>query len=87
MTPELEELANKIDRLLRLAPALETLNTLLIEADYVTKAKRLNKKTISENDKLEKYKQLGGHRKILLTIESVPVIRDRKGRYAKAARR
>ena len=54
-----------------------TLNDLLIAAAYVTKAKWLNKNTISQNDKLAKFEELG-KRRVLMTLESISVIKNRK---------
>jgi hypothetical protein len=50
---------------------------LLVEAVFVTRAKGLNKKTISQNDKLEKFQGIG-ERKILLKLGSVVVVRNRE---------
>ncbi len=67
----------KLDRLLDLAPALEAMGDLLVEADFVTKAKRLNKNTISQNQSMEKFNEIGS-RKVLLKVSSVPVLKQRK---------
>lgn len=58
-------------------PVLYALGELVIEADYVTKAKRLNNKTISKNDNLEKFNGIG-QRKTLISLESVAVVKNRK---------
>jgi hypothetical protein len=58
-------------------PALQALGELVVEADYVTKAKRLNKNTISVNDKLEKFNGIG-QRKTLIKLQSVAVVKNRK---------
>lgn len=74
-------LEEKLDKVLknqeRQQPILDALGDLLIEADYVTKAKGLNKSTISQNEKLDKFQEIG-KRKILLTVESVAVVKARK---------
>jgi hypothetical protein len=68
-----------IDRLDRVLPVIDALGELVVEADYVSKAKRLNKNTISQNKKLEKFNGLG-ERKVLLKLSSIPVIKQRKRR-------
>lgn len=77
MDDNLKRIEQKLDELLELAPALSALNSLLIEADYVTKAKGLNKNTISQNDGLEKFNGIGS-RKVLVKLESVAVLKQRK---------
>ena len=59
-------------------PVLHALGEMVIEADYVTQAKRLNKKTISVNDNLEKFNGIG-ERKTLIKLTSVAVVKNRKG--------
>jgi hypothetical protein len=71
---ELRRLQQQVDYLTQL---VKPLCDLLIYADDVTKARGLNKNTISQNDKLEKYNK-PGERKLLISIASVPVIRNRK---------
>lgn len=79
-----EAVEQKLDRVIEALPALYALGELLIEADFVTKAKHLNRKTISQNDKLEKFQELA-HRKVLMKLSSIPVIRQRKRRKLKRA--
>jgi hypothetical protein len=66
-----DELNQKIDLILNI------LSGVLVEADYLTKVKGLNKRTISQNEKLEKFNEIG-KRKLLIKLESVPVVRARK---------
>lgn len=79
MTEErIKRLEEKLDRMAAdQQKLLAMIGSVLVEADHLTKAKGLNKNTISQNDKLEKYNQIG-KRKLLLKLESVPVIRNRK---------
>lgn len=72
-----EQHAAVLERLDRITPIIEALGNLVVEADFVTRAKRLNKKTISQNDSLEKFNGLG-ERKVLLKLSSIPVIKQRK---------
>ena len=78
---DIKQLQEQIDYLTRI---VKPLYDLLIYADDVTKAMGLNKNTISQNDKLEKYNK-PGERKILLSLASVPVIRNRKRSRKKLA--
>ena len=52
---------------------------LLVEAAFVSRAKGLNRKTISQNKKLEKFQEIG-KRMILLKLESVVMVKNRKRR-------
>lgn len=74
-----ERLEQKLDTIIEALPALEALGELLVEADFVTKTKGLNPKTISKNKNLEKFQAIG-KRKLLLKLSTVPVIRQRKPR-------
>jgi hypothetical protein len=53
-----------------------------VEAAFVTKAKGLNRETISKNDNLEKFQTIGA-RKLLLKLESVLVVKNRKRKKRK----
>jgi hypothetical protein len=76
-----ERIERKLDELLEMlrdfSKPLAVFNELVVQADYVTKAKQLNKNTISKNDKLEKYNAFG-KRKVLMSLESVAVVKNRK---------
>jgi hypothetical protein len=74
---DFDRIEAKLDTLLEYSPALQALGEMLVEADYLAQVKGLNKKTISQNKKLEKFNEIGG-RKLLVKIESVPVIQNRK---------
>lgn len=74
---DLKRIETKLDAVLDGLSTLRALNDLLVEADYVTKAKRLNKNTISQNKSLDKF-NAPGKRKTLITIESVAAIRNRR---------
>lgn len=85
MTDQLKTLSLKIDKLIEQNNILveqnklilEILSTVLVEADYLTKVIGLNKKTISQNKMLERFQGIG-KRKLLIKIESVPVVRALK---------
>jgi len=70
-------LEDKLDQLLELKPALLALGELLVEADFITKAKGLNPKTISKNRTLDKYQGFG-QRKLLVKVSALNVIKQRK---------
>lgn len=70
-TKELLEMKDKVDRI------FEMLSPVLIEADHLTKTKGLNENTISRNENIEKFNEFG-KRKLLIKLESVPVIKNRK---------
>jgi len=72
-----DRLERKLDQLLLHAPTLEALGEVLVEAEYITKVKRLNRNTISENEKLEKFQGIG-KRKLLIKVSSIPVVKQRK---------
>ncbi|HEY0658218.1 MAG TPA: hypothetical protein VGD05_07075 [Pyrinomonadaceae bacterium] len=56
---------------------LAILGNIFIEADYLTKTKGLNENTISRNNRIEKFNEIG-KRKLLIKLESVTVIKNRK---------
>ena len=68
---QLTETRNEL-RLMR-----EMLEPILISADHLNKVKGLNKNTISQNNKIDKYNGIG-KRKVLLTLESVTVLQQPK---------
>lgn len=68
---KLDALINSQERLLAIFSGL------FVEADTLTKIHGLNQNTISRNEKLEKFKEIGG-RKILLKLEAVPVVKSLK---------
>lgn len=73
---ELKEMGEKVDRI------FEMLKPVLIEADYLTKTNGLNENTISRNNKVDKFNMVG-KRRLLMTLESVPVVKNRKRKGAK----
>jgi hypothetical protein len=75
---ELERIiARAVAVALREHQGLNALGGLLVEASHVTKAKDLSPKTISQNKKVTKY-NAKGHRKLLMKLEDVDVIQNRK---------
>lgn len=74
---KIEEMSDKIDALSAVIPGLQALGELLIEADFVTKTKGLNPKTISKNSNLEKYQGLG-QRKLLMSLSTVNVVKQKR---------
>lgn len=58
---------------------LNILNDVFISAEQLTKIKNLNVNTISRNNKIEKYNEIG-KRKLLISLSSVPMIKKRKKR-------
>jgi hypothetical protein len=75
---ELERLIKRsVTAALREHQTLNALGKVLVEADHVTKTRDLSPKTISQNKKITKYNERG-HRKLLMTLEDVEVIQNRK---------
>ena len=73
-----ETLSKIMDLLIGQSISLSALDEVLVEAEYLSKVKGLNPKTISQNKNLEKFNEIGG-RKLLMKLESVVVVRQRKG--------
>lgn len=73
-----KQVANLQDTLAGVQKFTAMFGDLLIEAEFVTKAKGLSPKTISQNKKLEKFQGIG-QRKLLIELKSVAVVKQRKG--------
>lgn len=69
-------LEQKLDLILERLPTFDALGELLVEADYVTKARGLSPKTIAKNG-VDKY-QDRGHRKLLIKLQDVDAVLKRK---------
>lgn len=82
-TFELIELNEKLDKALEMLreqqQVISAMGELLVGAHYVAQAKELHRNTISRNEKLDKFNEFG-HRKALMTLESVTVVKNRKRR-------
>ncbi len=74
---QLHQLEEKMDRIIAALPAIEAFASLLVEADAVTKRRGLNPKTISANNRIEKFQE-PGRRKLLIRVDEINVIKQRK---------
>jgi hypothetical protein len=74
-----ERLEAKIDRLLELAPTIEALGQLLIRQNKAAEQLGLNRCTLSANQKVSKYEEVG-KRRTYIEVKDVQVVKKRRKR-------
>lgn len=72
-----EELRDAIRTELANHPGLQALNELLVEAADVSRRKGLSRNTAANNKHIDKYQE-PGRRKLLMRLEDVSVLKNRK---------
>jgi hypothetical protein len=74
---QLDRIERKLDELLELVPVIDLLGKLLIRSHEAAERLGLNKDTISQNDKIGKYEEVG-HRRTYIEVGELQVIKKRK---------
>jgi hypothetical protein len=73
----IDELTEKVDRLLELAPTIEALGRILIRRRTAAKRGVLHRTTIDKNKNIDKFEEVG-HKRTFIEIGDVAVIKQRK---------
>ena len=76
---ERTEFEDKIDRLLEIVPIIEALGAVLVRRHTATKRAGLGQNTITANDKITKFEEIGAMRKTYIEIGELSAIKQRKG--------
>jgi hypothetical protein len=72
-----EQLNEKLDKLLELAPTIEALGSLLVRRKTATDRLGLNRNTLDQNDNIDKYEEVG-RRKTFIEVGDIAVVKKRK---------
>ena len=80
LTPdEIHRIEEKLDRLLDLAPIIESLGRILVRRKTATQRAGLHSNTISNNSKIDKFEAVGG-RRTFIELGEISVVKKRPKR-------
>lgn len=70
----------KLDEIIEVLPTIHAMGKLLVWGKTVTDKRGLNENTLSRNEKIVKFQEIG-HRKIYIELKDIFVVRNRKRKH------